>query len=328
MIKNSEYLFRINYLKLFFRQMPGKKIALWGAGEHTRLLLSDVLSKEDRKRLTVIIDDNSSLKKLKGIPVSKPESVKGIDAVFISSDAWETKLKKRAEELFKKKVPVFCPYEKIGKGPFAVPDLNVVSVQEACSEKTPDELIDERLAKVKFPTKTRKNPSEDKNISFAKVEQYNRYMELFPELCFHTGDTKNVERGWIAETILSQIPKGGRLLEIGGDCCLVADFLQRRGYEVWNVDPYINYGGGAGKYEEIKKRFPNIKIIRGFLKDMELPGKYFDAVYSISVLEHVSVDEVKDTFSKCRYVMKKNGLSIHAVDYCIEGPGGFMENHD
>jgi 2-polyprenyl-3-methyl-5-hydroxy-6-metoxy-1,4-benzoquinol methylase len=122
------------------------------------------------------------------------------------------------------------------------------------------------------------------------------------------------------------VAKGGRVLEVGADKCELADFLQRRGYEVWVIDAYDNFGGGSGTFDAMRRKYDNIKMIKGFMHlDQELPANYFDAVYSCSVIEHNSLDTLQPLFTRIRECLKPDGYSIHAIDFTIAG--SLLKNH-
>jgi len=50
-----------------------------------------------------------------------------------------------------------------------------------------------------------------------------------------------------------------------------------------------------------------------------LPSDYFDAIYSCSVLEHTPVKHIEPTVSRIGDCLKLGGLSIHAVDFTVQG---------
>jgi len=52
------------------------------------------------------------------------------------------------------------------------------------------------------------------------------------------------------------------LLEIGAGEPLIADLLDRLGYEVCVADPYDGSGNGPQQYEQFRSDYPTLKLIR------------------------------------------------------------------
>ena len=76
------------------------------------------------------------------------------------------------------------------------------------------------------------------------------------------GDLKDCQRPWVFKAILAKVAYGGRLLEIGGGEPLVADLLNRLGYQVWVVDPYDGSGNGPQDFERFRADCPGLKFVR------------------------------------------------------------------
>lgn len=156
-------------------------------------------------------------------------------------------------------------------------------------------------------------------VSYAKVREYNDFLADLPEVTHMSGDLKNYQRPWVVDKI-SRYVSSGRLLEVGADKCELADYLQKRGYEVWVIDPYSEIGGGTGVYSRIRRKFRKLRVVKGFLHENEtLPLSYFDVIYSCSVLEHIPISQLDSTITKILQCLKPGGLSIHAVDFTVQG---------
>ena len=161
-------------------------------------------------------------------------------------------------------------------------------------------------------------------LCYATVREYNVFVEVLPDLTPISTDLKNVQRPWVVNKILDTMSTG-RVLEIGADRCQLADYLQKRGFEVWVIDVYDRFGGGGATFEQVKSKFPALNIQRGFLhEDKMLPSEYFDAVYSCSVLEHTPAEHIEATVNRIGDCLKLGGFSIHAVDFTVQG---IMVNH-
>jgi SAM-dependent methyltransferase len=161
------------------------------------------------------------------------------------------------------------------------------------------------------------------SLSYATVSDYCDSFDYLNPLATSNGDLKDVQRPWILKAILGRVPKGGRLLEIGAGEPFVADLLTRLGYEVWVVDPYDGSGNGPLEYERFSAQCPDVRFIRSRFGDqlLQLPERSLDCVYSISVLEHIPPDGLQSVAAGMKKFLKKEGLSIHAVDHVHRGNG-------
>jgi len=174
--------------------------------------------------------------------------------------------------------------------------------------------------------KGKQSPSIRSEIAYASVCEYNRFLVELPTVTFMSGDLKNFQRPWVVDRIMKRVPSGGTLLEIGGDKCELANFLQQRGYHVWVVDIYDEFGGGTARFEDVTKQFPSINIVKGYFDaSPSIPVNYFDAVYSCSVIEHMPLERIEPTFEKTHRCLVKGGCSIHAIDFTVDGP--ILNNH-
>jgi len=112
--------------------------------------------------------------------------------------------------------------------------------------------------------------------------------------------------------IVDNLPKGSRLLEVGGCDSRVLKAL-KYDYECWNVDKLEGLGNGLTEVT-----VDGYRMVQAYLGDFseELPDGYFDFVFSISALEHV--EENEENFNNiCRdmdRVMKPGAFSLHCFD--------------
>ncbi len=138
-----------------------------------------------------------------------------------------------------------------------------------------------------------------------------------------SGDLKDVQRPWMIKAILASVPIGSKLCEIGAGEPFVADFLNRCGYELTVVDPYDGSGHGPTDFRTFLSSYPNIKFVRAkFGREVtQLSDRYFDAIYSISVLEHVPRTEVVSVCQGIKRYCKLGGITIHAIDHVLRGNG-------
>lgn len=160
-------------------------------------------------------------------------------------------------------------------------------------------------------------------LNYATVEDFCDSADYLPQICHLDGDLKNVQRPWALKAVLAKLPAGGKLLEIGGGIPLVACMLAELGYEVTIVDPYEGAGNGPTEYQNYQQLFPNVTLVKDLfgvnLKGIE--SGQFDGIYSISVLEHISSEGIKDVFAGIKKFLRPGGFSMHCVDNVIQGSG-------
>ena len=159
--------------------------------------------------------------------------------------------------------------------------------------------------------------------SYATVRDYCESLDELPQITAADGDLKNVQRPWAAKAILAHVPPPARLLEIGGGEPIVSGFLNELGYDVTLVDPYDGFGNGPTDYQRYVEQFPHVKIIREYFRP-DLPalaGRSFDAIFSISVLEHILPDSLAACFDAMAEFLSPRGASIHCFDFILQGHG-------
>ncbi len=160
-------------------------------------------------------------------------------------------------------------------------------------------------------------------LSYATVADFVDSYDNLPYLATKAGDIKDVQRPWLFKTICSLLPRGSRLCEIGAGEPLVASCLANAGYDVTIVDPYNGSGNGPQEFDKFKIDFPSLKFHRqNFGFDVEgLEASSFDAIYSISVIEHIPFQGIDSLVAGCAKYLKKGGLQIHAIDLVVAGSG-------
>jgi len=163
--------------------------------------------------------------------------------------------------------------------------------------------------------------------SYATVRDYCESRDELPQITPLDGDLKNVQRPWAAKTIMARVPPPARLLEIGGGEPIVAGFLAELGYEVTLIDPYDGFANGPTHYQRYLEQFPHVRIVREYLRP-GLPGlepHSFNAVFSISVLEHIPPDSLGPCFDAIAEFLAPGGVSAHCFDFILQGHG---DSHD
>jgi hypothetical protein len=166
-------------------------------------------------------------------------------------------------------------------------------------------------------------PFADKTpeTSYALVRDYCDSLDHLPQITGLDGDLKNVQRPWAVKALLRCVPPPARILEIGGGEPIVSGFLNELGYDVTLIDPYDGCGNGPTQYQKYVEMFPNVKIVRSYLEPgmTALAPASFDAIFSVSVLEHLPVEKAKEVFGAIKEFLAPGGASIHCFDFVLQG---------
>jgi hypothetical protein len=178
-------------------------------------------------------------------------------------------------------------------------------------EGTEEDLMNltKRYAETKFPA-----------LSYATVRDYCDSADHLKFLCT-VNDLKDVQRPWSAKALMGELKPGGSILEIGAGEPLVASLMSSLGWQVSVSDPYDGSGNGPTEYSHYCRKYPKVKIIRSvFDQSVAEPMRgQLDAVYSISVLEHVPAPDLEKLFKGIEIALKPGGLSLHCADAVIQG---------
>lgn len=118
-----------------------------------------------------------------------------------------------------------------------------------------------------------------------------------------------------------------RILELGhGFNPDVLAYFQDK-HECWGADrdQQLSYFKGIGDWEEkfaaeVSTRCPNVKFIRELLGESPsaIPDGYFDVILSISVLEEVPLNILREIVTAAYSKLKPGGLLIGTHDHCLK----------
>jgi hypothetical protein len=87
------------------------------------------------------------------------------------------------------------------------------------------------------------------------------------------------------------------------------------------VDPYDGSGHGPQEFERFRDSHPDIEFIRErFPPSAGLPDEV-SCVYSVSVLEHIPLEELGGVIGAANALIGPDGCSIHAIDHVVAGWG-------
>ncbi len=162
-------------------------------------------------------------------------------------------------------------------------------------------------------------------ISSGTARDYADSTDQMPGVARANFDMKDMQRCWMVKAILGNVPRGSRILEIGAGEPLIAGILSRLGHRVTIFDPYAGSGNGPQEYELFRKAYPDIEIVRDEFPPATPLAAEFGAVYSISVLEHVPLEQIDSVIEGTKGILTAGGCSIHAVDHVLAGWGA--EDH-
>jgi SAM-dependent methyltransferase len=111
-----------------------------------------------------------------------------------------------------------------------------------------------------------------------------------------------------------------RILEIGGALSGLQFVLARRGHEVHNVDPFLDYGRGSydidpvAEHAALNRAFgTNVVLHRSTLPEAGVTGG-FSAAVCISTLEHLPHDSIQATLAAVKSLLRPGGLVVLTID--------------
>ena len=159
-------------------------------------------------------------------------------------------------------------------------------------------------------------------LSYATVADFCDSVDHLRFIATANGDLKDCQRPWVFKAILSQVPRGARILEIGAGEPFVADLLQRLSYQVWIVDPYDGSGNGPREYERFRSECPALHFVRGqFTDEMPTFGPGPSTAFTLSRCSSTSQTTACGASSRGQKLLRPQGVSIHAVDHVHRGNG-------
>ncbi len=159
-------------------------------------------------------------------------------------------------------------------------------------------------------------------LGYATVRDFCDSADHLAQLMRFDGDMKDVQRTWAVKAILSRVPLGSMLLEIGAGEPAVAAALRQLGYDVTVVDPYDGTGNGPQAYQHYVRQYPQLKIVKAYFDQNTamLAGQRYHCIYSASVLEHIPPERIPDVFVGIAEHLQPGGSSIHCIDHVVAGP--------
>jgi 2-polyprenyl-3-methyl-5-hydroxy-6-metoxy-1,4-benzoquinol methylase len=130
--------------------------------------------------------------------------------------------------------------------------------------------------------------------------------------------TRAYEYPWAFSQVQGLGPS--RILEVGGALSGLQFVLAKSGHEVYNVDPFFDYGTGdydvdpAAEHAALNRSFgTHVTLQRATLPEAYLTGK-FSAVLCISTIEHLSEQDIASTLQTAKQILEPGGLLVLTVD--------------
>jgi len=133
--------------------------------------------------------------------------------------------------------------------------------------------------------------------------------------------TRRVEYPWAF--FATPITPGLKVLEIGGGLAGFQFVLDRAGCHVTNVDPGMEAHGQGWPVDQhsmarLNSHFgTHITLHNCFLHEAPLAPATFDRAFSISVLEHIPVEEISTTIVRIYDLLKPGGYLVVTLDLFI-----------
>jgi len=123
--------------------------------------------------------------------------------------------------------------------------------------------------------------------------------------------------------IKNNLPKQSKILEVGGGNSRILNYFKKI-HECWNIDKFEGEGNGPVGFKKTDYKTV-IDYIGSF--NEEIPDNYFDLVFSISVLEHVDHNNIREwnnILDDINRVLKRGGVSFHCIDIVMNKNGNWM----
>jgi SAM-dependent methyltransferase len=134
--------------------------------------------------------------------------------------------------------------------------------------------------------------------------------------------TRAFEYPWCFYTIDPR--PGMNLVELGAGASGLQFVLSQEQVEVTSVDPLVAPEGvnsvhrwsfSASDFEKLNAVFgTNIRFINDHLQNAKLPAESFDAVLSVSVIEHIPPDVLPGLMREIARILKPSGRFVATVD--------------
>lgn len=117
------------------------------------------------------------------------------------------------------------------------------------------------------------------------------------------------------DRVLTALPKGSRILDLGCGTGHFSNYMRQRGYEVVGLDP------STKMLDFAKKNFPEIEFVEGISSALPFNDNSFDLIISIEVLRYLHPKDVVDSYSEVYRTLKPGGTFFvtHVNRFATDG---------
>lgn len=136
------------------------------------------------------------------------------------------------------------------------------------------------------------------------LEEMDRLVDADPVSYLHPG--KRWEYPWALER--AELPPGARVLDAGAGDSILPVYLAKRGHRVTVVD--VRFDGSLGRRHEVPVRY-----VRGDIASIPVAEESFDAVFCISVIEHLPPGATAAALAEMRRVLRPGAPLLLTTDY-------------
>jgi len=162
--------------------------------------------------------------------------------------------------------------------------------------------------------------------TLAKVEDLFHYkkqgfsLDYFPGYSDDQWGIKAHNRPWIEA--VGKFESGQKIIEVGGAYSLLPKYLSDKyALEAWIADDFGRNGNEDcwsrwGDPDKLPIKYPTINYtFENFGGNSEKhPSCYFDRIYSVSTLEHISENKRLAVIKDMNRCLKKGGMQLHTID--------------
>jgi len=137
----------------------------------------------------------------------------------------------------------------------------------------------------------------------------------YPSLSNHTNTLKPLGYAHVASLIEKYNSK--KVLEVGHGAGSHLFDLFEEDMEFWGLDDVVEGSKVLeNDLEWMREEYPSVKFVRGLLGNniKELPNNYFDMVCSVSVIEHIPINVLNNSFEETFRILKPGGIVCHSYD--------------
>jgi ubiquinone/menaquinone biosynthesis C-methylase UbiE len=103
------------------------------------------------------------------------------------------------------------------------------------------------------------------------------------------------------EIVLSQLPVGSKILDVGCGTAHLTNWIRKKGYEVYGIEP------SKEMYQYAVSNFPDIEIRNAISSQIPYGDNQFDLIVAFEVLRYLGEDENRKTYKEFHRVLKPDG---------------------